>query len=83
MLPHRVVDSENIGRFINAKIDVRLEGNTLFVHYTYDKNVKAIFMTTWSFMQQFDFFKGQNLFNDSATRQFSSSDTTMYFMQVE
>jgi hypothetical protein len=54
-----------ISHLMNPQFDIRFEGNTLYVSYTYDRNQKAIAIPVWSFMSQFDNFRGQNVFNES------------------
>jgi hypothetical protein len=54
-----------IGHLRNPRFDIRFEGTTLYVNYTYDRNQKAIVIPVWSFMTQFDNFRGQNVFNES------------------
>ena len=54
-----------ISHLMNPQLDIRFEGTTLYVNYTYDRNQKAIVIPVWSFMRQFDSFRGQNVFNES------------------
>ena len=53
-----------ISHLMNPQFDIRFEENTLYVHYTYDKNVTAVTIPVWSFMRQFDSFRGQNVVNE-------------------
>jgi hypothetical protein len=53
-----------ISHLMNPEFDIRFEGNTLYVNYTYDRNQKAIVIPVWSFMKQFDSFRGQNVYNE-------------------
>ncbi|MCL2250245.1 MAG: hypothetical protein FWC13_13390 [Oscillospiraceae bacterium] len=64
--PIQVIQSGGlISHLMNPQFDIRFEGNTLYVNYTYDRNQKAIVIPVWSFMSQFDNFRGQNVFNES------------------
>ena len=49
----------------NARLEARLEGTTLYLDYTYDKNVKLVFVPTWTFMGQFDYFIGKDVFQET------------------
>jgi len=60
-----IPNAGDISHWINPQFDIHFEGNTLYVHYTYNKNVKAIIIPIWSFMRQFESFRGQNVFNES------------------
>jgi len=65
-LPFTMVNSVDIGYLMNAVFEARLDGSTLYLHYSFDKNVKAVFIPVWSFMWQFDHFKDRNLLSGSA-----------------
>ena len=75
--PWQIIDNVEIAHLMNAEFEARLEGNTLYIHYTYDKNVKAVFVSMWSFMWQFDYFKGKGLFSDSIFSWSSSSSANV------
>ncbi|MCL2278550.1 MAG: hypothetical protein FWC20_03980 [Oscillospiraceae bacterium] len=58
----------DLGHLMNPRFDVRFEERTLYVEYTFEKDIDVVFMPIWSFMSQFDIFLGQNLLNElSAT----------------
>jgi hypothetical protein len=61
-LPFKVVLVKEIGHLTNPELNARLEGNTLYIDYSYEKNVKAVFVPIWTFMWQFDYFKGRDLY---------------------
>jgi len=50
----------------NARLEARLEGTTLYLDYIYDKNVKLAYLPTWTFMGQFDYFIGRNIFQEKS-----------------
>jgi len=83
VLPHRIINSVDIGKLLNVEFDVKLEGSTIFVHYTFEKNIKAMFLPIWSFMGQFEYFKGKNLFTADSQKYNSGNDSIMYFMIIE
>jgi len=64
-MPMETVNQYDIASMANPKLSARLEGDTLYLDYTYDENVKAVFIPVWSFMWQFDHFKGKGIFNES------------------
>jgi len=43
-------------------LTARLDGNTLYLDYSYTKNTKAVVIPAWSFMTQFDEFQNKNIF---------------------
>lgn len=65
MLPFRVVSSQEISSLTKPEFNAWLDGQTLNLSYTYEKNIKVVFAPIWSFMWQFDYFKGKNFFNES------------------
>ena len=63
--PIQMIESGgSINHLMNPEFDIRFEGDTLYINYTYDRNVKAIVIPVWSFMRQFSSFRGQNVFNE-------------------
>ena len=75
--PWQVVDNTEIGHLVNAEFEARFEGNVLYIHYTFDKNVKAVFMPLWSFMWQFEHFKGKGLFSEDVFGTYASSSANV------
>jgi hypothetical protein len=63
-LPQIEFNFYNTARLANPKLTAYLDGSTLYVDYSYDKNVKAVFIPVWSFMWQFDGFKGKGIFQE-------------------
>lgn len=70
-LPLNIEDSQNIGWLIKPDFKARLEGNTLYLDYSYEKNVKAVFLPIWSFMGQFVYFKDRGITKESFFRSYS------------
>lgn len=64
------------------KFTAVLDGNTLNVNFTYEKNVKVIFIPTWSFMWQFDQFKTKNIFKEDLGTSFTNSGG-FAFIEIE
>jgi hypothetical protein len=62
--PFHVVEGMELTFLANPVFEARLEGSTLHLHYSYDKNVRAILIPIWSFMTQFDYFAGRDLVSD-------------------
>jgi hypothetical protein len=56
------VNEMEISSLADKQLSVRLEDNTLYLDYTYDKNIKAAYVESWSFMKQFDVFKDRDLY---------------------
>jgi len=77
--PHRVVDDMDIGRLLNPELDVRLDGNSLYLSYSFEKNIKAIFLPIWSFMSQFDYFQGKGVVSRFLYSSFSGSPASLDF----
>jgi hypothetical protein len=76
--PFKVVDDKEIGHLMNPALDARMEGNTLYLHYTYERNVKAVFVPIWSFMWQFEHFTGRDLFSESIYGTYSEGGGSLY-----
>ena len=57
-LPPRIMKLRELGLPINQQVSARLDGTTLYIDYVYDKNVKFVFVPIWSFMRQFDGYRG-------------------------
>lgn len=64
--PSYMRDDYELTRFSNPKFSAHLNGNTIYLDYSYDKNIKAIFIPVWSFMWQFDGYKGKDIFKEFA-----------------
>jgi hypothetical protein len=60
------IDNLDIVSLANPHLSVRLEGDTLYLDFTYEENVKVVFMESWSFMRQFDIYMNKNLFKGSS-----------------
>jgi len=62
-LKHLVINWRDLRSPADQKVSARLEGTTLYIDYTYDKdyiydkNVKTAFIPVWWFMRQFDYYK--------------------------
>ncbi|MDR2571018.1 MAG: hypothetical protein LBD23_12135 [Oscillospiraceae bacterium] len=59
--PWFYVNGIDIFAYANPQINAYLEGNTLFIDYTYD-DVQVVIMPIWGIIRQFDIFKDKNLF---------------------
>jgi hypothetical protein len=64
----RIVDDYNITPFMNPRVSARLSNTALTIDCTYDKNVKAVFLPVWSFMRQFDRYKGKDFIHEKFRR---------------
>jgi len=62
----------------NSRLEARLEGTTLYLDYTYDKNVKLAFLPAWTFMGQFDYFIGKDIFEESQYQTRGQHDGYLY-----
>lgn len=62
--PVDITNDYNITDHMNPKLDASYKDNVLNITYTYDKNIKIIFISPWSMMKQFDKYKGKNLYFD-------------------
>jgi len=56
-LPYHMINWRELVLLTNPKVSARLDGTTLYIDYTYDKNVKAAVIPVWRFMRQFDYYK--------------------------
>lgn len=80
--PVFTVDDYKLSKLVDPKFSARLEGNTLYLDYSYIENVKAIFNPVWSFMWQFDCYKGKGIFKESAGSSYGGKEG-MIFLSVE
>jgi hypothetical protein len=71
--PFFVDRSEYISPLIHPQFTADLIGSTLYLHYTYDKNVKALYVPMWSCMWQFAYFQGNHLYNEAFAFSYSSN----------
>ncbi len=62
-LPENVVNDVNLNSLSNPEITAKLEGTTLYINYSSDKNQKLLFLAPYSFMDQFEAYKDKNLYN--------------------
>jgi len=60
--PFLMLNGVDMWHLANPRFDIRFEGSTLYIDYTFEKDVDVILFQTWSFMNQFDVFRNQNLF---------------------
>jgi len=77
-LPTLMIDYYELSKLANPKLATHLEGNTLYLDYSYDKNIKAVFIPVWSFMWQFDGFKGRNIFKEFNGSAYGSGNGSVY-----
>ena len=56
-----MIDFYDLVPLTNPRLSARLESATLNIDYTFDKNVKAVFLPIWTFMRQFDYYKGRDV----------------------
>lgn len=63
--PYYMVDYVDMMPFIEPELSAYLDGTTLHVKYEYKENIKAVFIPMWSFMWQFDEYKGKDIFNEN------------------
>lgn len=61
-LPIIIINNINTVPFTNPKLTAKLKETTLYLNYEYDKNQKLFYLSPYSFMKQFDTFKGKNYF---------------------
>ena len=47
--------------FANMRVSASLEDTTLHIDYAYDKNIKAVLLSVWPFMQQFYYYKDKDV----------------------
>ena len=62
-LPSEMMSWYNMGP-LATHVSARLDGTDLYVNCTYDQNVKAVFIPVYSFMRQFDYYKGKDVVNE-------------------
>ncbi len=62
--PINVIDSIDMNLYIKPELDVKIDDNTLNFNFTTKENVKVIFSYPYSFMRQFDYFKGKQIFKE-------------------
>jgi len=60
-LPANEKDFVNLNNYKNPVLTTRLDGNKLYINYSYDENQKVLFLSSYGFMSQFDSFKGKGL----------------------
>jgi hypothetical protein len=56
-----IVDGIEIKHLTNPVFEARMEGNTLYIHYSSDRNLKVVLIPIWSLMTQFEYFAGRDL----------------------
>ena len=78
--PMPVVDYYVISPLVAPEFSARLEGNVLHLDYSYEKNVKAMFIPVWSFMWQFGAFKGRDIFKEHLGSSFGSGGLGSVFV---
>ena len=59
-----IVDWTEMSLFTETKLEAKLKNNTLYLDVTSDENVKVLFVTPYSFMWQFDYFIGKQIFKE-------------------
>ena len=72
--PSHMVDYYDLVPLTNPQFSARLESATLNIDYTFDKNVKAVFLSIWTFMRQFDYYKGKGIVKASVWTMRNESD---------
>ncbi|KAB3529073.1 hypothetical protein [Alkaliphilus serpentinus] len=65
-LPINNYNGYDLNEYINPKVLGRLEGNKLYIDYSYKENVKVIFTSSWINMWQFDRYQDRGLTKDKA-----------------
>lgn len=55
----------NIMDFTNPSFTAKLDGNTLYLNFEYNKNVKLVLLPIWSMARNFDYYKDKNVAIDS------------------
>ena len=72
-----MVDNVNLNDFYNPEVTAKVEGNNLYINYSYDKNQKVLMLSPYNFMSQFEAFKGKNLYNSVFGSYRSSSNVSV------
>lgn len=62
VLPTYDRDCYNLDKYTNSNVTANLKENTLNISYTYDKNVKVVLIPPWTFMSQFEKYKGKDIY---------------------
>lgn len=58
------VDYNDMNLFTEPKLEVRMKDNVLYLNITSNENVKILLLAPYSFMWQFDYFKGKHIFKE-------------------
>jgi len=56
-----VLNGYNLTDYTNPKLTAELKGDTLYLDYSYTKNLKVVFLPIWSMVSQFDCYKDKNI----------------------
>ena len=68
----------DLASLAEPRFTARLDGNTLYLQYDHKTNIKVIFIPIWSFMWQFDEFKGQHIFQESPGYSFGGGSGSVF-----
>jgi hypothetical protein len=60
------IDWVDLNQFIEPELEVSLDGNNLNIDLVSKENVKIVFISPFSYMWQFDYFKGKQIFKENA-----------------
>ena len=81
-LPTYEINNYDLIACVNPKLTAEFDGNTLNIHYTYDKDIKVVFVPAWPFMWQFDEYQNKNIFNKYLGSSFANG-TGYVFIDIE
>lgn len=62
----KFADWVDLYQFMDVQIDQKLEGNTLILNIVSKENVKVFFISPFSFMWQFDYFRDKQILKEKA-----------------
>lgn len=76
-LGKHMVDDVSLTDFYNPEVTAKIEGNNLYINYSYKKNQKVLMLSPYNFMNQFEAFKGKTLYNSVFGSYRSSSNISV------
>lgn len=63
--PLHITNDYDLTKHMNCKINASLEDNILNITYSYDKNIKVVFISPYSIIRQFDKYKDKDLYTNT------------------
>ena len=84
LYPVNITSNINLTDKTNPALTATLEDNVLTITYTYDKNIKVVFIPPWSIMKQFEKYKNKGIHSDMPYYySYSSGGSGQVFINVQ